>query len=829
MRRVIAAVVFMCLCVVATPKLWADVVLPSATEIEEEAIHEENDRLDAVRVGIAGVYKNGFPTKVEVLWSCENVSNVELETVDSDGTPFITTQTLNEEQVGQGRCELVFIFPRANGALTVRLRDENGVVLQERVCQPGAKTNEQNHILFNVPTPASKPLYFILGDEKQGFLEAFGELRLKEDRRPLVTQINSIQDLPTDFRALESVDRLFLSSQVQDAYNGYSSSSEHFQTLNKWVERGGKLVLFAGANSPELLRAPNAWSQLSPGRQVEEELHEFRVLNSITTTLQNVKNLAMNGSRTSPYLKVPVISDLKPGAKVEIQEAQTPLLVACPQGLGDVVYFAGDLSEPPFSNWSGRGRLMLKVLGINPERTIVSSPSGLIQRGYVDLSGQLRSALDQFNGVRSISFVTVAVILILYLLAIAPLDWFISKKLLRKPILTWVTFPLYILLFAAISVGITRAKTPKETVLNQVDMLDLDMTSGIARDSSWFGFYSPVGTRYEFTFAPEMPSMWTQTDSHELSSQRQEARDVAVSLMPLTLVGSGIGGSEQRARTQRMWDEPYRLDQGEGSATIAHAPMPTRSSKSLIGRWTAQYTKLPEVEPLFDDGLTLQGQVVNPFDAPLYSAYLIYDGGAYALGTLAPGVTPIDRGVTRVEPLRVLNEHQSSIPESRRGAWNLVNYNVTSRRAPYILRAASFYDFAGGEDNFGIANYLQRDVDLSELLRCGRAVLIGILVDPQAEEYRPTSDQIAQAADAQEHVLLEEKLAQRRGEQYRSVRAEAAEKYGFFGSTDSLSIARLTRRDQNQRSGSDASATGASDSRTVVARIILPMERASSR
>ena len=513
-----------------------------------------------------------------------------------------------------------------------------------------------------------------------------------------------------------------------------------------------------------------------------------------------------------------------------MQEAQTPILAAYSCGFGSVVFFASDLSVPPFSNWSGRGSLLLKILGINPNQTSVGATSGIVQRGYVDLSGQLRSALDQFRGARPVSFVTIALILLIYLLIIAPFDWFLVKRVLKKPLATWFFFPLYILIFVAITIGVRNAHTPKITALNQVDSFELDMTTGLARNTSWFGFYSPISSRYSLEYAPQVPKIWLGVDQENASIWSNEnITDATVSLTPLSLAGAGLGGAEQRTYSQRAWREPYKISSMSDQSTITYLPMKARSSKSFVGRWTARFNKLPPVESLRDDGLVLHGDIINPFDAPIYSAYLIYDGGAYSLGTLAPGVTTIDRGVTRIEPLRVLNERQSSVPDAQRGAWELSNYNSASKRAPYILRTASFYNFGGGEDNFGIAKYLQRDVDLSEVLRCGRAVLFGTIVDPQSEEYKPTADQITQATDAEDHVRLEEKLAQRRGEHYRSARAEAAERYGFFGTTDTFFTSLFTRRDLRADENKTSAANEDLDSRIVVVRLIFPLERDAAK
>ena len=150
---------------------------------------------------------------------------------------------------------------------------------------------------------------------------------------------------------------------------------------------------------------------------------------------------------------------------------------------------------------------------------------------------------------------------------------------------------------------------------------------------------------------------------------------------------------------------------------------------------------------------------------------------------MPPGETKIERGAARLEPMRILNEQRSSVPTDRLAKWDSSSYNSASKRLPYIVRAASFYDFAGGVENFGIEKRLQRELDLTALLRCGRAVIYGVVVDPECEEYRPSDETARISADALEIERLNEKLARQKGEEYHNRRLETLEKYGRYGTT----------------------------------------------
>ena len=396
--------------------------------------------LVGARVGVSDFYKNGFQTRVVVETSDATTASVELETIDSDGVPFVLRRKLTDEERAARRVETTFLFPKSNGELAIRAFDDDETILDERTLKPG-----DDDPVFRFPLPAnpSRPTYLVLGSEKLGFQDAFAELRLKENRRPLIVATTDVNELPTDFRAYEAFDRMFLTTNDAEIYRDATAARRALQEVWRWTERGGNVVLLAGPNSIPLLSENGALEAFNPGKRVAEKTHEFRAVNALTTGLRNVKNLAMNGSRSNPYLRTPVVSELKSGTRVEMQEAETPLLVSRAVGLGSIAYFAADLSAPPISNWSGRGTLMLKILGAEDASTSTEAETNaFMRRGYVDVSGQARSALDAFQGARIVPFSLVAGLSFLYLLAIAPWDWFFAKKAIKRPRITWATFPL---------------------------------------------------------------------------------------------------------------------------------------------------------------------------------------------------------------------------------------------------------------------------------------------------------------------------------------------------------------------------------------------------
>ena len=765
---------------------FASVCLASGAEKETSVSTDAALEASAVKVGVNGVYKNGFQTPVVAFWKGA-AERVELETLDSDGTPFVVAKTPSAAENEAGRAEFSIVLPKATASLTLRCVAEDGASV-ERTFKPEARSSE-SAVVFNKPASAANAIYLVVGDDKIGIQEAFGALRWNEARRPTVVYVDSFAELPTDWRSYEAVERLILTTTRPEIYD--AASAPKIAAIERWTERGGDVATLAGEKAIPLLKEGGALAFFSPGTKVADAAHEFRAVNSLSANLEGVKNLAMTGTKSSPYLRVPVVSELKPNAVVGMREAETPIFVERPVGLGTVAFFAADLSTPPFANWTGRGVLWGEILGVSGVGASTASAPLYVKRGYRDISGQLRSANDIFDGVRAPSFALALILSFVYLLAVGPLDWFLAKKAFKRPSTTWATFPAFVLAFGALAVWATSSTRPNAPRLNQVDLLDVDVESGVVRNVSWLGAYAPRDGRRDVTFAA--------TDATWFGKNAKFVEAPSATLTPLPLAGDGVGGAEQRTFSPRVWDVPYSVATGDGaSARLEGVPFPARSSKSFLGRWTGRL-ETPAIGDLFDDGVGLRGSIVNPLDVPIYSAFVVYPGGAYSLGTLAPGETKLERSAIRLEARRVLNEHRSSVPFDLAERWDSSEYNAASRRVPYILRAASFYNLGGGIEAFGLEKRLQADVDLSDLIRCGRAVVFGTIVDPEAEKYRPREEKRTSA----------KKTGKNDAEL-------AVEKFGRFGSSESFA--------PTVAETSDA----APIRRTVVVRLVLPMRRGAA-
>ena len=695
--------------------------------------------IEGITVGIDGFYKSGFRTGVAVRYAGAPVGRaltLELASFDSDKTPTIEQVSWSPE-AASGGVNGLFSPGKASESLTVRVFEaESGALLAEKSIVPKKRTVppigsavETSPFVFDLPAVFSRPAWLWIGAESSeassdlsqtpgdpGLNALIGELRLDEPFRPQVSAVARFDGLPTSADGYAAVDLVFLTAGSGKFFDGAAPDDPRITALAEWVRRGGRLILLGGENALPLYSEGGALAAFLPGRVISDTAREIRIANALVQFVPKAKNLVMTGTLDNPYLKVPLIEP-DADAAVDLIEVETPMLVRKVFGFGTVSWFAADTAAAPLFGWNGRTGLLMKIFGFDAEKIAQTQPdTALVQLGYRDLSGQMRSALDRFEGVRGFPFSLILILTFLYILVIGPFDWFLTHRVFRRPNLTWLTLPLWILLFAFGVLAIGRSIQPGEVRVNRVALVDLDLASQTVRGSGWTGFFSPADRRYDLRLTPAF------------SDPIHQEGEADVALTWLGLDGAGLGGLASKTISPNSWEEPYRIESGTGA--LVGLPAQVRSSRSLADLWFAKMDTPPFA--LTERDKTLYGPVPNPLGATLENVILYYDRTAYRIGTLPPEGVTIDKQTRRIDASRVLNGAVDPFNETVSNTMTqsgLARYSTTSADPAYILRMMTFYRLAGGEKAVGLSNARGTLLDATELLRTGRAVLTGTLRD----------------------------------------------------------------------------------------------------
>ena len=177
-----------------------------------------------------------------------------------------------------------------------------------------------------------------------------------------------------------------------------------------------------------------------------------------------------------------------------IGDASAPLVAEAVRGRGKLTVLAFDPEREPFLSWKNRGWLWAGLAGI---------PTSAFQRPYENVHASRLStdgifgAMIDTKQVRKLPLGWLLALLAAYLVVIGPLDQYWLKKINRQ-MLTWVTFPCYVLVFSGLIYFIgfhLRAGELEWNELNVVDVLP-DSDRAVLRGQTYVSIYSPVNSSY---------------------------------------------------------------------------------------------------------------------------------------------------------------------------------------------------------------------------------------------------------------------------------------------------------------------------------------------
>ena len=665
-----------------------------------------------VRVGIADRSKVGLWTPVEItlLGGSEQLSGIVTVTVpDGDGIPS-RVLTPSNKQVLPGRQTTVLLYVRI-GHVMCELKVEfvvEGRVVARKIMESSLGL-DQDHFIEPLE---SQSLVVSVGPMALGIEDIPRIKEMDNEHRLVVARLNDIGQLPTYWYGYEGVDALILSTSQPELYRKLTPEGARLDALDQWIRMGGRMVLCVGSQADEVLAKDSALSRFAPGRL--EKIVSLRQTAALEMYSGGPVAVPQSQGGEKFTLQSPKLVDVQ--GIIEAREADLPLIIRTPRGLGQIIFVAADLDRGPLSKWADRPLLLAKLLDLPAVRTEEQTANAaLMYNRYNDLSGQLRSALDEFTGVQIIPFSFVALMIIFYILLIGPGDYFFLRKIVRRMEWTWLTFPIIVLAVSGAAYMLAYYLKGDQLRINQADLVDVDAASGFVRGTTWLDIFSPRMESFNLSLQPQLPDGKTDANAQSWFAW-------------LGLQGGALGGMNPRGANPTLWPEHYNFT--PSLSGLQGVPIQVWSTKSFTGRWSASTTAFPHAE-LTDEEQSLSGSITNTLDFPLHKCVLVYDRWAYELGTdhgnamrtLAPGETAIlDQNVKRSELKTLLTGKKAIFGE--KFSQEITPYDQSSTDASYILRIMMFYNNIDGQSYTKMDNGYQTFVDLSDLLKTGRAILV---------------------------------------------------------------------------------------------------------
>jgi hypothetical protein len=546
-----------------------------------------------------------------------------------------------------------------------------------------------------------------------------------------------VSSLPDRWFGYDAVDVVVLATGKAEFVTALAGDAARRNALLEWVRRGGQVVLSVGRNKQEvagLLKAMPLLPVEVAGSGVVDSLPE---LSGGWVDLRN-----------KPALGQVEVAEVKPGAGVHVTvrdayegwwcRVVSPVLLEGSCGLGRVVLVAFDLDTPPFTVWEGQQefwqRLQKDLVPYStvrqPGRPMAVRPGMPGQppvavfggEDNFELRGALKRGLEKFDELPTIPFGWVALFVLFYIALVGPLDYFVLKKVFKRLELTWITFPLTVVVVSVAAYFTAYALKGDDLRINKIDLVDVDLHGpSQVYGRSWFTLFSPRVQGY--TVGLEPAGGWT-------APVPKGAPGPLFTLLE-------AGDRDSRGGSQGLFPRPY--DYVEDGTGLRRVPVPVWSTRTFAATWRAPLAAdRPAIDHRDDRGPlrrgrtddVLVGRITNNLPVELRGCSLFYRDRWYDLGTLAPGEAK------RVEPLfardargqgRSLSEWFSSLQlapglvEAPSGRPLNANFKDTPS-AGYLMKETLFHqaDLAhrgnqgGGQ---GLANSGLRTLDQSWRLR----------------------------------------------------------------------------------------------------------------
>ncbi len=658
-----------------------------------------------VRVGFDGRYKVGVWTPVEVLFSGRQppgAGKVTITVPDGDGVPSRVSAPLRGEPV------LLYVrFGRIISDLTVEYH-KTGYPVVRKVFRASPDDAD-----FPPAVAADGKLIVVVGADLLGVDRAVGALHRPADEQTVVTRLSDCRTLPEKWYGYEGVDAVVISTgQVDAAEADFMPSEQQADALERWIALGGRLVLCVGSRAETVFSEGSTLARFSPGRF--DRTVSLRQTGALETFAGSSVPVPCPAGQARLTMDVPRFAEVS--GVVEAGEADLPLVIRTAYRFGQIIFLAAELDHGPLAEWRDRPKLIARLLDLDTD-VVEEADEGtaVMHYGFCDMAGQLRSALDRFDGVRLAPFWLVAVLIVSYLLAIGPVDYFFLRKCVGRMQWTWATFPAVMLAFCALAYLLAYRLKGDEVRVHQAELIDVDVSSGLVRGASWAGVFSPRMEEFNLSLRP---------NSLDCRDHRSRLCDAGVTVSWLGLPGSALGGMNSKTSTPVLLAEPY--DFSPGLDAMQGVPIQTWSTKSLTGRWHWQ-TNVDLDAKLVEQSLSPVGTITNTLGFPLADCVLAYRRWAYDLGTIEPGQSVSLGPMVKRSELKTLLTGRKIVFEEDKDKYHQQStpYDRSSVDVAYILRAMMFFEAAGSRRYTGLSGGYQNFVDLSELLKADRAILIG--------------------------------------------------------------------------------------------------------
>ena len=539
-------------------------------------------------------------------------------------------------------------------------------------------------------------------------------LREQEDAKPAsmrwpVDTMGSL--LPDNPLVLEGLNAIYLNSEIAASLRVSQANA-----LIGWMNAGGNLIVgieqVTDVTASPWLRGilpvdPKDFKTIAAHSEIQTWLKSPLDYSSVgsfqsmpTPGSVNRRNRQVSSAAAgAPFADLPddtnfeladlqVITGTARDGQVRVSVVGTPLIVSANRGKGTITALMFSPEREPFKSWKHLPTMWSRLAQV-PGQLYASSD-------YYQGSGQspdgIFGAMIDSRQVHKLPIGWLLLLLVVYLVIIGPFDqWWLKR--IGKPMLTWITFPCYVVLFSLLIYFIGYKLRAGESEYNEIHLVDVLRNGEKAelRGRTYASIYAPSNARFEL-----------------------ESKERAATFRS-EFLGHGTEASERATITQN------------GDTFKAEVFVPVWTSQLFSSDWWSSSESLPfdiQFKPLAD-GWNVK--INNRTEHVVKSAHLVIEGRVVTLAEIAAGGT-LNMNITRDQGsalsdfvqqyganfFRVVNQRQNAFGTSKGGRLSdLPNSSVAASFLSQLRHNDSYSSFVNTPG-----------LDLSQLVERGNAVLL---------------------------------------------------------------------------------------------------------
>lgn len=550
----------------------------SFTNITVNAKTSESEAYEIkVSYGIQGKYRamKYIPVTVEVN-SLERdfIGEIEVRVASSNMGTYDAYS--KEVSLTKGEISKVTIPVKVlenSSKMTVNIVENGKVLSQKKTLISNGRVTETN-VFTGVLTDDATSLGYIGNvkfDSSRGFEGTIENVYLDE---------NIIGENNLNIDGLDAI--------IINNYNMSNLKKEQYDAINSWINKGGTLILGAGANESKTIGSIDKDFLQVKSNGVKEE--------NLTLVEDNLKLITSN-------LEVK-------DAKIKNGTSEKPLVYSIEKGRGEILITTFDLGLEPLISSKDASKFLSLILTDAANGIFDKNMNGgYMGQGYYRARELMQSIpVNEIVGTKSL-----IVVFGLYALIIGVVLYIVLKKLNKRD-LTWIAIPAISIVFALVIYFMGSSTRVNDVILNQNNIVSVDKDGkGLAKG------YIGIGTKYKEDVIIEKPEDVTMNyitqDTHYYGNPEEEIKD------------------RLRVKTTYKGNNSY--------FTFADSDALDMKTFEVIGKEQV----IPKIDSNFNlsDG-NLNGAVKNNLDKNINKLILVAGQNVWDLGELPKGEEKVIEG-----------------------------------------------------------------------------------------------------------------------------------------------------------------------------------------